>query len=43
MSIGRDEDITKVVAFLASDESGFVAGSEIFANGGFPNPEGSET
>jgi NAD(P)-dependent dehydrogenase (short-subunit alcohol dehydrogenase family) len=35
VGIGRDEDIAKVVAFLASDESGFVAGSEIFVNGGF--------
>jgi NAD(P)-dependent dehydrogenase (short-subunit alcohol dehydrogenase family) len=35
VGIGRDEDIAKVVVFLASDESGFVAGSEIFVNGGF--------
>ena len=35
MGIGRDEDIAKVVAFLASDEGGFVAGSEIFVDGVF--------
>jgi NAD(P)-dependent dehydrogenase (short-subunit alcohol dehydrogenase family) len=33
--VGRDEDIANVVAFLTCDESGFVAGSEIFVNGGF--------
>jgi len=29
VGIGRDEDIAKVFAFLASDESGFADGSEI--------------
>jgi len=32
--IGSVEDIAKVVAFLASDESSFTTGSEIFADGG---------
>ncbi|CAM2159146.1 Uncharacterized oxidoreductase YkvO (plasmid) [Pararobbsia alpina] len=31
---GRDEEIAEVVAFLASNESSFVTGSEIFADGG---------
>ncbi|WP_208453907.1 SDR family NAD(P)-dependent oxidoreductase [Burkholderia gladioli] len=31
---GRDEEVAKVVAFLASDESSFVNGSEIFIDGG---------
>lgn len=31
---GRDEEIAKVVAFLGSDESSFVNGSEIFIDGG---------
>jgi NAD(P)-dependent dehydrogenase (short-subunit alcohol dehydrogenase family) len=31
---GTDEEIAKVVAFLASDDSSFIAGSEIFADGG---------
>jgi NAD(P)-dependent dehydrogenase (short-subunit alcohol dehydrogenase family) len=35
VGIGRDGDIAKVAAFLASDESGFVAGSQIFVDGGF--------
>jgi NAD(P)-dependent dehydrogenase (short-subunit alcohol dehydrogenase family) len=35
VGVERDEDIAKVVAFLASAESSFVAGSEIFVNGGF--------
>jgi NAD(P)-dependent dehydrogenase (short-subunit alcohol dehydrogenase family) len=34
VGIERDEDVAKVVAFLTSDESGFVAGSEI-VEGGF--------
>jgi len=29
VGIGREEDVAKVVAFLASDETGVVAGSEI--------------
>ena len=31
---GRDEEVAKVVAFLASDESSFVNGSEVFVDGG---------
>jgi NAD(P)-dependent dehydrogenase (short-subunit alcohol dehydrogenase family) len=31
---GRDEEIAKVVAFLASDESSFMTGSEVFVDGG---------
>jgi NAD(P)-dependent dehydrogenase (short-subunit alcohol dehydrogenase family) len=31
---GTDEEIAKVVAFLASDDSSFIAASEIFADGG---------
>ena len=32
--IGRDEEVAKVVAFLASDESSFMNGSEVFVDGG---------
>jgi NAD(P)-dependent dehydrogenase (short-subunit alcohol dehydrogenase family) len=32
--IGRDEEVAKVVAFLASDESSFMNGSEVFIDGG---------
>jgi NAD(P)-dependent dehydrogenase (short-subunit alcohol dehydrogenase family) len=31
---GRDEEIARVVAFLASDDSSFVNGSEVFIDGG---------
>lgn len=31
---GRDDEVAKVVAFLASDESSFVSGSEVFIDGG---------
>lgn len=31
---GRDEEVAKVVAFLASDDSSFVNGSEVFVDGG---------
>ncbi|MBV9875871.1 MAG: SDR family oxidoreductase [Verrucomicrobia bacterium] len=32
--IGTDEEVAKVVAFLASDESSFMSGSEVFVDGG---------
>ncbi|MDE1174724.1 MAG: SDR family oxidoreductase [Parvibaculaceae bacterium] len=32
---GEDSEVAKVVSFLASDESSFVTGSELFADGGF--------
>jgi len=32
--IGRDDEIAKVAAFLASDDSSFISGSEIFVDGG---------
>jgi len=32
--IGRDDEVAKVVAFLASDESSFMNGSEVFVDGG---------
>jgi hypothetical protein len=31
---GRDEELAKVVAFLASDDSSFMSGSEVFVDGG---------
>jgi NAD(P)-dependent dehydrogenase (short-subunit alcohol dehydrogenase family) len=31
---GRDEEVAKVVAFLASDESSFMNGAEVFVDGG---------
>jgi NAD(P)-dependent dehydrogenase (short-subunit alcohol dehydrogenase family) len=31
---GRDDEVAKVVAFLASDESSFINGSEVFVDGG---------
>jgi NAD(P)-dependent dehydrogenase (short-subunit alcohol dehydrogenase family) len=31
---GRDEEVANVVAFLASDASSFVSGSEVFVDGG---------
>jgi NAD(P)-dependent dehydrogenase (short-subunit alcohol dehydrogenase family) len=31
---GRDEEVAKVVAFLASEDSSFVNGSEVFVDGG---------
>ena len=32
---GRPEEVAKVVAFLASDRSSYVAGAELFVDGGF--------
>ena len=32
--VGQPAEIAKVVAFLASDDSSFIAASEIFADGG---------
>jgi NAD(P)-dependent dehydrogenase (short-subunit alcohol dehydrogenase family) len=32
--IGREDEVAKVVAFLASDESSFMNGSEVFVDGG---------
>ena len=32
---GRPEEVAKVVAFLASDPSSYVAGAEVFVDGGF--------
>jgi len=32
---GRPEEVAKVVAFLASDRSSYVAGAEVFVDGGF--------
>jgi NAD(P)-dependent dehydrogenase (short-subunit alcohol dehydrogenase family) len=31
---GRDEEVAGVVTFLASDESSFMNGSEVFVDGG---------
>ncbi|MDQ1092316.1 NAD(P)-dependent dehydrogenase (short-subunit alcohol dehydrogenase family) [Xanthomonas sacchari] len=33
--IGRAEEVAATALFLASDESGFMTGSEVFADGGF--------
>ena len=32
--IGRDEEVAKVAAFLASDDASFMTGSEVFVDGG---------
>ena len=32
--IGSPEDVAKVVSFLASDDSGFITGIELFVDGG---------
>jgi len=33
--LGTPDEIAKAVVFLASDESSFVAGTELFVDGGF--------
>jgi len=33
--LGRPDEIAKVVVFLASDESSYITGTELFADGGF--------
>jgi NAD(P)-dependent dehydrogenase (short-subunit alcohol dehydrogenase family) len=33
--LGRPDEIAKAVVFLASDDSSYVAGSELFVDGGF--------
>jgi NAD(P)-dependent dehydrogenase (short-subunit alcohol dehydrogenase family) len=33
--IGSPEDVAKVVSFLASDDSGFITGIELFVGGGY--------
>lgn len=35
--IGKPEEIAAVALFLASDESSYVSGAEIIADGGFTN------
>jgi NAD(P)-dependent dehydrogenase (short-subunit alcohol dehydrogenase family) len=33
--LGRPDEIAKAVVFLASDDSSYVAGTELFVDGGF--------
>jgi NAD(P)-dependent dehydrogenase (short-subunit alcohol dehydrogenase family) len=33
--LGRPEEIAKAVVFLASDDASFIAGAELFVDGGF--------
>lgn len=33
--VGQPEDIATVVAFLASDDAGWITGERLFASGGF--------
>jgi NAD(P)-dependent dehydrogenase (short-subunit alcohol dehydrogenase family) len=33
--LGRPEEVAKAVVFLASDDSSYVTGTELFVDGGF--------
>ena len=33
--LGRPDEIAKVVVFLASDDSSYITGTELFVDGGF--------
>jgi NAD(P)-dependent dehydrogenase (short-subunit alcohol dehydrogenase family) len=35
--IGNPEEVTKAVAFLASDDSSYITGIELFVDGGVAN------
>ena len=34
--LGEPEEVANVIAFLASDESSFMTGSEVVVDGGYP-------